>query len=103
MTTDAIRIELACATGSQQELLEMLVSPDKTVGQIIDESGIYELFPSQGLESAAVGIWGRPVDRDQSVRDGDRIEIYRPLQMDPREARRRLAESGRTMNQKSDD
>ena len=103
MTADTLRVELACATGSRQELLEFTVSSHRTVGQIIDESGIYDLFPGQGLESAAVGIWGRPVDRDQRVRDGDRIEIYRPLKMDPREARRRLAESGRTMNQKSDD
>ena len=103
MTTDVLRIELACATGPRQELLEVFVSPGSTVGQIIDESGIYELFSREELETAAVGIWGRPVNRDQGVRDGDRIEFYRPLQMDPREARRRLAESGRTMNQKSDD
>ena len=103
MTTDSLRIELACAIGPRQELIERVVSPGSSVGEIIDESGIYALFPGQGLESAAVGIWGRPVDRDQRVRDGDRIEFYRPLQMDPREARRRLAESGRTMNQKSDD
>ena len=68
MTTDALRIELACATGSRQELLQVIVTPDKTVGQIVDESGIYELFPGQGLETAAVGIWGRPVDRNQNVR-----------------------------------
>ena len=61
MTTDALRIELACATGSRQELLEIIVAPDKTVGQIVDESGIYELFPGQELETAAVGIWGVPL------------------------------------------
>jgi putative ubiquitin-RnfH superfamily antitoxin RatB of RatAB toxin-antitoxin module len=43
------------------------------------------------------GIWGRPVERDQAVSDGDRVELYRPLNMDPREARRRLAAAGRTM------
>ena len=103
MSAVLLRIELACANPSRQELLELDVSSDRTVGQIIDESGIYDLFPGEELRSADVGIWGQPVDCDRRVRNGDRIEIYRQLRMDPREARRRLAESGRTMNQKSDD
>lgn len=103
MSADSLRIELACATVTQQELLELWVAADMSVGQIIDESGIYDRFPGWGMETAPVGIWGRPVGRDQKVRDGDRIEIYQPLQMDPREARRRLAEAGRTMNQTRED
>jgi len=103
VSADSLRIELACATVAQQELLELWVAADQSVGQIIEQSGIYERFVGQGLETAPVGIWGRPVDRDQKVREGDRIEIYRPLQMDPREARRRLAEAGRTMNQTRED
>jgi len=61
------------------------------------------LFPDQRLESAAVGVWGRPVDRSHIAYDGDRIEIYRPLLLDPRDARRLLAEQGRTMNQGPED
>ncbi|RLA27619.1 MAG: hypothetical protein DRQ63_05505, partial [Gammaproteobacteria bacterium] len=41
-----------------------------------------------------VGIWGRAVQEDQSLREGDRIEIYRSLLIDPRAARRQLAEHG---------
>ena len=63
MSADLLRIELAFANSSRQELLELDVSPDHTVGQIIDESGIYDLFPGEELQSAAVGIWGQPVDR----------------------------------------
>lgn len=93
------KVELSYATAMRQVLLELGVAPGQSVGQVIEESGIYAEFPNQGLESAEVGVWGRPVERSHAVRDGDRIEIYRPLHMGPREARRLLAESGRTMNQ----
>lgn len=44
-----------------------------------------------------VGIWGRIADRAEVLSDGDRVEIYRPLKLDPREARRRYAAAGMTM------
>ncbi len=96
-------IEITYATAKRQVLLELSVAAGQTVGQVIDESGIYEEFPNQGLDTADVGVWGHPVERSHAVCDGDRIEIYRPLQMDPRESRRLLAESGRTMNQGRED
>jgi hypothetical protein len=99
MAAEMLTIELVYATRQRQELVELIVEAGRTVGQVIEASGLYELFPDQGLESADVGVWGRSAVRSQSVRDGDRIEIYRPLLMDPREARRLLAQQGRTMNQ----
>ncbi|MDH5239499.1 MAG: RnfH family protein [Gammaproteobacteria bacterium] len=42
-------------------------------------------------------MWGKEVAGDTLVSAGDRVEIYRPLNLDPREARRQLALSGRTM------
>ena len=84
-------IELTYATAKRQVLLELTVAAGQTVGQVIEESGIYVEFPNQELETADVGVWGRSVERSRAVRDGDRIEIYRPLQMDPRDARRSRA------------
>jgi len=84
-------IELTYATAKRQVLLELTVAAGQTVGQVIDESGIYVEFPNQGLETADVGVWGHSVERSHVVRDGDRIEIYRPLHMDPRDARRSRA------------
>ena len=98
-----LKIELVYATQVRQELVELVVEAGRSVGQIIDESGLYRLFPDQQLESADVGVWGRPVNRSHIACDGDRIEIYRPLLLDPRDARRLLAEQGRTMNQGPDD
>lgn len=99
MAEKSASIEIIYATAMRQVLLELSVAVGQPVGQVVDESGIYEEFPNQGLESADIGVWGHPVERSHAVCDGDRIEIYRPLQMEPREARRLLAKSGRTMNQ----
>ncbi|MDH3334917.1 MAG: RnfH family protein [Gammaproteobacteria bacterium] len=40
------------------------------------------------MDALQTGLWGQPVDRDRLVKDGDRVELFRPLEMDPREARR---------------
>lgn len=49
------------------------------------------------LERCAVGVWGEVADRARPLRTGDRVEIYRPLIQDPREARRRAAQAGRSL------
>jgi uncharacterized protein len=48
-------------------------------------------------ENSPLGIFGRPVRKDQLLADGDRLEIYRPLQLEPKQARRmRVSKSGRS-------
>ena len=49
---------------------------------------IDERFPEVSLDELQAGIWGKPVERTHALREGDRVEVYRPLEMDPREARR---------------
>lgn len=83
-----IRVEIVFATAEQQSLKSLQVAPGSTVQQVIDASGMARDFPAFELGALDVGIWGRSVARDTIVSDGDRVEIYRPLVMDPREARR---------------
>ncbi len=64
---------------------------DSTVGEAIAASGIAPSLPS-GFTPAAIGIYGTIVDEHHRVRHGDRIELYRPLLVDPKEARRRRAQ-----------
>ena len=64
------------------------VEEGATVAQAIRGSGIERQFPEVDMSALQVGIWGRPVDRSRVLRQGDRVEIYRPLETDPREARR---------------
>jgi putative ubiquitin-RnfH superfamily antitoxin RatB of RatAB toxin-antitoxin module len=97
MSNNEITIELVFAMPETQSLTEFRVEPGTTVADAIEQSGVYALFADVELRELPVGIWGRLVDRDRLVRHGDRIEIYRQLEIDPREARRQLAEAGRTM------
>ena len=90
-------IEVVFALAGKQSLLPVVVPEGSTVAEVLDVSGIALLYPDFGFDQLPVGVWGRIVARDHEVAPGDRVEVYRPLQMDPREARRQLARAGRTM------
>jgi len=100
--TDLIEIELVLASAERQRLLSIQVSEGLTVAEVISQSGVEQEFPDEHIDDLAVGIWGKLVGRNHIVRDGDRIELYRPLQIDPREARRQLARAGRSMGTPAD-
>lgn len=59
-----------------------------TVLQALHESGLRAAFPDVDFRSAVVGVWGRKARLEQVLRDQDRVEIYRPLKVDPKIARR---------------
>ena len=96
---EAIQVEVVFVAPGAQSLLTVQVDPGATVAQAIAASGIAARHPDFDVDALAVGIWGRIVDRSQSVSAGDRVEIYRELCIDPREARRQLALAGRTMRE----
>ena len=84
-----LRVEVAYALLDNQSLIALQVEQGTTVRQAIERSGIRAGFPEIRLIRGYVGIFGRPVELDALVRDGDRVEIYRPLMADPKETRRR--------------
>jgi putative ubiquitin-RnfH superfamily antitoxin RatB of RatAB toxin-antitoxin module len=90
-------IEVVFATSEKQSLETIVAAPGATVADVISMSNVLDPYPDQNRDDLAIGIWGRVVDEDQIVREGDRVELYRPLELDPREARRQLALVGRTM------
>lgn len=92
-----IQVEVVFATADRQRLIAVSLARGATVADAIARSAIHEQFPGVKLDELTVGIWGRTVERDHVLSDGDRVEIYRALEMDPREARRQLASLGRTM------
>ena len=94
------RVEVAYAPPSRQEVIEIAARPGSTIEQVIHESGLLERFPEIDLARNRVGIFGEIASLRDPVRDGDRVEIYRPLLADPKEARRRRAE--RRTNRKPD-
>ena len=60
-----------------------------TVRQALEACGLQANFPLTDIGSARVGVWGRTVVLEQPLRDRDRVEIYRQLNVDPKLARRR--------------
>jgi len=70
---------------------ELAVPPGTSLRQVIERSGVLLLHPEWRLEALQVSVWGRPRPLEQLLIDGDRVEILRPLQCDPRQARRERA------------
>lgn len=84
-----IEIEVAYALPEKQKILKVQVEEGSTIRQAAQQSIIVDEFPELNLDEAKYGIFGkasRAPDTD-TVRDGDRIEIYRPLIIDPKQAR----------------
>jgi uncharacterized protein len=72
-----------------------------TVADALRASGLRQRHPGLALDALPVGIWGAFCDRGDVLRDRDRVELYRPLQVDPKEARRqRQRAQGRLSKQR---
>ena len=97
-----INIEVVFALPQQQVLVDVALDEGATLADAIEASGMAARFPEEQIDDLPTGVWGRPAARDQVLRDGDRVEIYRPLEIEPREAHRQLAEAGRTMRARRD-
>ena len=85
---DAIVIEVAYAEPDQQKIIQLEVTVGTTIAEAIRCSGILTIFPDIDLTRQKVGIFSQMRDLSDLVAAGDRIEIYRPLIMEPKEARR---------------
>ena len=82
---------------SSRDVREVVLNlaASSTVWQAIQASGLLQLFPSIEQHTTVVGVWGRKVGLKQTLRDNDRVEIYRSLTVDPKVARReRFAKQG---------
>jgi putative ubiquitin-RnfH superfamily antitoxin RatB of RatAB toxin-antitoxin module len=99
MMAKQVQVEIVFALPGEQALLSVTVDDGATIADVIAVSGLAQKFPDESLHLLETGIWGHPAARDHRVREGDRIELYRQLQRDPREARRELAQSGLTMRE----
>ena len=86
-----LKVQVCYALLEQRFLEEFHVQPGTTIAKAIDASGVLKHFPLIDLSQQRVGIFGKLKTMDTVLREGDRIEIYRPLQADPKETRRRRA------------
>jgi putative ubiquitin-RnfH superfamily antitoxin RatB of RatAB toxin-antitoxin module len=86
-----IKVEVAYATPDSQRIFTVNVPVGSTIETAIDRSGVLDVFPEIDLLKQKVGIFSQPKKLSDIVFSGDRIEIYRPLTIDPKEARRKRA------------
>ncbi|MEW6989534.1 RnfH family protein [Colwelliaceae bacterium 6441] len=93
--TTLVQVEVVFGTPTEQELLVVEVSEGTSVEQVINLSGILKSFPEIDLKVNKVGIWNRTAKLTDSIKDLDRIEIYRPLIADPKEVRKRRADKAK--------
>lgn len=87
MTEAKIHILVAYATPKEQVECGLEVEPNCTVAMAIRRSGILQRFPEIDWPNVEVGIYSKKVLLDARLNDGDRIELYRPLTLDPKQAR----------------
>jgi len=80
-------VEVAYALADRQKILRFAVTEGCTAVQAIRQSGILLEFPEIDLASVKIGVFSQAVTLDTVLRAGDRVEIYRPLTLDPKQAR----------------
>jgi uncharacterized protein len=96
---DLITVEVAYALPHKQKIISLLVAPGTSALQAVERSGIVKHFPDIDLATAKMGIFGQSLGTkglntaaSHVLHEGDRVEIYRPLISDPKDARRKRAE-----------
>jgi putative ubiquitin-RnfH superfamily antitoxin RatB of RatAB toxin-antitoxin module len=78
----ALRIEVVHARSERADVVEV---------RLPDGATVRDALLAAGMTAERVGIFGKVVKPETRLRDGDRIELYRPLTIDPKDARRRRA------------
>ena len=86
-----INVEVAYARVSEQKIIALQVEEGSTVLSVIQQSGVLALFPEIDLRKQKVGVFSKARDLSDVVKAGERVEIYRGLTIDPKEARRAKA------------
>lgn len=90
---ESVDVEVAYAAADGAFLRAVRLPVPATVRSAIEASGLLAAHPEIDLARNRVGIWSRLASPEDAVAEGDRVEVYRPLVADPKDARRsRVAE-----------
>ena len=90
-----IKVSVVFGLATRQKVIELTVSHDASVADIVAQSGMEAYFPDFDFSAPKVGVFNRAVKLKDTCRDGDRIEVYRPLIADPKAARLKRAEKAK--------
>ena len=97
-----MKVSVAVALASRQEVVEVELAEGSDVEAALVAARVRERWPELELDRCEVGIWSRVSARDARLREGDRVEVYRPLAADAKAMRReraRLKPSTRSRNE----
>lgn len=89
--SEMINVEVAYALPQKQKIVTVAIEAGAIVEDALQASNMTQFFPELDIAAAKVGIFGKSTKRTQELRDGDRIEIYRPLISDPKAKRKARA------------
>lgn len=83
------QVEVAYARPDKQEIVKIQVPEGTSAIEVVKLSGIAAIFPEIDADSIDMGIFGKVIKKpaEHELRDGDRVELYRPLKIDPKQAR----------------
>jgi putative ubiquitin-RnfH superfamily antitoxin RatB of RatAB toxin-antitoxin module len=98
---NTINVEVAYALPDKQTIIALEVEEGTSMYEAAKQSGIDQRFPGVDLENSDMGIFGKG-ERDPkntSLKEGDRVEIYRPLIADPKEVRKKRAAEAKAKKQ----
>lgn len=90
-----MKIEVSYALPHQQRIFSLDVEPGTTARQAVEQAGVEKVFADADVAAAKLGVFGKGVKADYQVKEGDRVEIYRPLIADPKEVRKKRAEKAK--------
>ena len=90
-----IRVEVVYALPEAQTIVELELRLGATVADALTASRLQEILPGNSFAGIRIGVWGATVSPDTELRDRDRVEIYRELAADPKQARRQRARQQR--------
>jgi len=86
-----ISVQVVFATPKVQVIMDLALEEGASIAEAISASGLCTRFPEIDCENLQAGVWGKIRSRDDPLREGDRVEIYRELKADPKDARRSRA------------
>ena len=100
---EMLTIEVIYALPTKQHLASLQLPAGSTVRQAIEASGLLQKYPEIDLAKNKVGIFAKLSKLEATLRDHDRVEIYRPLLADPKEVRKQRAAEGKIMKKGAGD
>jgi putative ubiquitin-RnfH superfamily antitoxin RatB of RatAB toxin-antitoxin module len=91
MSNETMTVEVAYALPHKQAIIEVEVPVGATALEAVQQSGIIKQFEDIDIDNAKMGVFGKVVSPKQVLQAGERVEVYRPLQADPKEVRKERA------------